>query len=358
MSETQTVLHLVNTMEWGGVRRHVLDLADGLTAHGIRSIIAAWLPEQDPLHDDVRTVHLPLYAAAGGRKSPSGFLDSLRILRELIQGEQVQILHMHSRYATMLGSLAARGSRVRRLYTAHNTFDDMRWLPWYPDDIIAPGAAVRDHFLAHARASDSRRLHVVAHGVTIPALPSIALDQSARFCFAGRLCEEKGVRVLYDALLLLQKERDCLPFVDVIGDGPLFHWLEERVASNFESGTVRLHGYVRDTAPLIAGATALLFPSLGLDSAPYTPLEAMALGIPVIASDIRILAQLVLPGLTGRTFPVGDAAALASALSQAMNERERMRSMGLRGRELVREEHDMLRMCAETADVYRQLPRK
>ncbi len=352
-----TVLHLVNTMEWGGVRRHILDLADGLTVHGVRSLIAAWLPPGDALHHDERAIHLPLYEGGSGKKSPAGFLASIRSLRAALRAESVQVLHMHSRYATLLGSTAAGGSRVQRVYTAHNTFEDLRWLPWYPDDIIAPGEAVRDQFLEHVRGARQRRLHVVAHGVEITEISVAEAATEPRFCFAGRLCDEKGVKVLYEALLALQRADGRLPRVDIIGDGPLRDWLTERVASDFPSGAVTLHGYVSDPGPLISGATALVFPSLRLDSAPYMTLEAMAAGVPVIASDIAVLRQLVMPDVTGLTFPAGDAAMLADALRRAVAEPAALREMGIRGWELVRERHDVVRMCAETAAVYQSLPR-
>ncbi len=347
-----TVLHLVNTMEWGGVRRHILDLADGLTAYGIRSKIAAWIPPDDGLQADERVVPLPLYGPRSGKKSPSGFLSAVRLLRGMLRDGDVQLLHMHSRYATMLGSIAANGIRVPRLYTAHNTFEDLRWLPWYPEDIIAPAAAVRAQFLEHVRGAERYRLHVVSHGVHIPDLPPVAPDVEARFCFAGRLCEEKGVRVLIEALRLLHADEGNLPRMDIVGDGPLLGWMRGCVEADGFSDAVRFHGYLPDPAPVLTGATALVFPSLRLDSIGYVNLEAMARAVPVIASDLLILRDLVIPETTGLVFPAGDAAALAAILRRACDERQNMRAMGIRARELVRTQHDIAQMYAGTAAVY------
>lgn len=355
MSEEPAVLHLVNTMQWGGVRRHVLDLMDGLPRHGVRSLVAAWLPPDDALHDDPGALHLPLYEGAGARKSPSGFLVSVHRLRALLRRERICVLHMHSRYATLLGSMAAWGTNARRVYTAHNAFDDLRWLPWYPPDVIVPSIAVREHFLAAVHAAASRRLHVIAHGIALPELPPVRAQTSPRFCFAGRLREEKGVHVLYDALVLLRDEDGEAPDVDIVGDGPLLEWLRERARNAFPNGTVRVHGYSARPTDLIAGADALLFPSLRLDSVGYVNLEALALGVPVIASHLSAIAPIVVPGETGLVFPAGDAAALAGAIRWAMRERTAMRAMGVRGRELVRSRHGVDRMCAETAAVYRAM---
>lgn len=357
MAGKLTVLHLVNSLQWGGVRRHVLDLQRGLEAHDIRGIIAAWLPPGDPLAASPDVCALPLYEADGARKSITGFLDSLRLLRERFRSERVQLLHMHSRYATLLGSLAMRGSGVRRVYTAHNTFEDLRWLPWYPTDIIAPAPAVKEHFLSRTSGAEKFVLRVIRHGVAIPDPPPQDEDRPPSFCFAGRLCEEKGVRVLYEALLRIRDSLGTVPAVDIVGDGPLRPWLEARVRDDFPDGNIRITGYVESPADLLAASTALIFPSLMLDSAPYVTLESMALGVPVIASDLPVLRDLVLPSDTGMMVPPGDPSALAAAMTTVMDSLEDLRRMGRRARDLVRERHSLTRMCEETAQVYREILR-
>ena len=357
MNPPLTVLHLVNSLQWGGVRKHVLDLQRGLVGHNVRCIIAAWLPNGDPLAGDPDVVALPLYDVAGARKSIAGFLHSLRQLRKLIRTEHVQMLHMHSRYATLLGSLASLGSDVRRIYTAHNIFEDLRWLPWYPNDIIAPAPAVMEHFLSRTPGADNFAVRVIRHGVATPDPPAQDEFRPPRFCFAGRLCEEKGVRVLFEALLRIRESRGTVPPVDVIGDGPLLPWLKAQADTHSTEIPIHLHGYVSEVAPILSRATALIFPSLQLDSLGYVNIEAMALGIPVIASDLPVLRDLVLPDETGMLVPPGDPSALAAAMITAVDSVDELHRLGRRARELVRERHSLTRMCEETAQAYRDILR-
>ncbi|MDX9757647.1 MAG: glycosyltransferase family 4 protein [Bacteroidota bacterium] len=353
-----TVLHLVNSLQWGGVRRHVLDLRRGLAAHGVRSLIAAWLPSGDPRGGDPDVYPLPLYDASGTRKSAAGFFESVRVLRALLRRENVALVHEHSRYAALLGDLATRGRNTARLYTAHNVFEDLRRFPFYPRDILAPSAIVRDHFRAHVRRAGRGRITVVRHGVDIPEMEIRNEETHPRFCFAGRLCEEKGIRVLVEALGLLHAAGGELPEIDILGDGPLRAWMSEQIASTLHGMPIRVHGYVTDPLPRIAGATALLFPSIALDSAPYIVLEALASAVPVIASDLPVLRELVRHGESGWTVPPGDAPALAGALRVAIAEPARMRRMGIAGQSIVRGLHGQDRMCAETAAVYREILRR
>lgn len=355
MNAPLTVLHLVNSLEWGGVRKHVLDLQRGLVRHNVRCIIAAWLPPGDPLVGGPDVIALPLYDAAGARKSIPGFLDSLRQLRKIIRTEHVQLLHMHSRYATLLGSLASRGSGVRRVYTAHNIFEDLRRLPWYPNDIIAPAPAVKEHFLSWTPGAERFTVRVIRHGVATPDPLAQDEHRPPRFCFAGRLCEEKGVRVLFEALLRIRESRGTVPPIDIIGDGPLHPWLQAQVEPHTAELPVHLHGYVSEVAPILSRATALIFPSLQLDSLGYVNIEAMALGVPVIASDLPVLRDLVLPDETGMLVPPGDPSALAAAMMTAVDSVDAMRRLGRRAREMVGERHSLTRMCEETAQAYRDI---
>ncbi|MBR9976291.1 MAG: glycosyltransferase, partial [Bacteroidetes bacterium] len=106
---------------------------------------------------------------------------------------------------------------------------------------------------------------------------------------------------------------------------------------------------------ILRGATALLFPSIALDAAGYIVLEAMALGVPVIASDLPVLKDLILPESTGMLVSAGDAAALAAALGGAMERPSSMHALGTNARDLVRVRHSRDDMCAETARIYRGL---
>ena len=353
-----TVLHVVNTLHWGGVRRHVLDLRRGLVAHGIRGVIAAWLAPGDPLHHEPDVHPLPLYDASGARKSAAGVVRSVRILRTLLRSENIALVHEHSRYAALLGDFATCGRNTARLYTAHNVFEDLRRFPFYPRDIIAPSSAVRDHFLATVGGAARKRVVVVRHGVEIPELKVRNNESRPRFCFAGRLCEEKGLRVLLAALQQLLADGGELPEIDILGDGPLRPWMIGQIATRLDGMTIRVHGYVADPMPVIAGATALLFPSIALDSAPYITLEAAATAVAVIASDLPVLRELLIERGGGMCFPAGDASALARALRVAMDDPKGMRAMGLRGREAVRAIHTEDRMCAETTAVYREILRR
>jgi glycosyltransferase involved in cell wall biosynthesis len=354
MTPPRTVLHLVNRLDAGGVLRHVRDLADGLRDRGFESLIAAWTPPDSPLHDDNRFVHMPLFGKNGERKSLPGAVTAIRRLRRLCAGERVDILHMHSRYALLLGRAA--GPASHRVYTAHNLFPDTggRWL--YPHAVIAPSLAVARTLSAQLDRTDANGMHVIPHGVRLPdQVDMLESGREPTFAWIGRLEEQKGLAHVLEAFALLARSGETPPRLEVIGEGTQRAALQRYCADHGIETRVRFHDWCADPFSILPAVRALLFSSLRLDAMPYTNLEAMARGIPVIATDLSVLDELVLHGKTGMRYPAGDAQALSAMLRESAGTPERMRALGEAAREHVAKCFTLDRMLRETAAVYRQL---
>jgi glycosyltransferase involved in cell wall biosynthesis len=147
------------------------------------------------------------------------------------------------------------------------------------------------------------------------------------FLFVGRLSPEKGVEVLIEAMQQseLTVER---PTVSVVGDGPL----AERVRAE-----PSLRWYGAQTAPAVAEAMAraamLVLPSVWYENFPRTLVEAFAQGLPVLASRIGALAELIEDGVTGLLFEAGDAQDLARKMAWAKANPQAVVRMGQAARE-------------------------
>jgi glycosyltransferase involved in cell wall biosynthesis len=136
--------------------------------------------------------------------------------------------------------------------------------------------------------------------------------------FVGRLSSEAGVGILLEALDLYPGAR-----VDVVGAGP-------------EEPRLRMHPHVRLLGRLpteelrrrMAAAAYLVLPSLSYDAQPQALVQAFAAGLPVIASRLHALADLVEPGRNGLLFEPGSARDLARRLAWAEAFPEKMRQMG------------------------------
>ena len=127
--------------------------------------------------------------------------------------------------------------------------------------------------------------------------------------FVGRLSEEKGLRVLLDAWSRLQVN---IP-LQIAGDGPLQNEIDSRIAEKKLTG-ITLLGPLTKAQVLRAmhGARFLVFPSVWFEGFPVSLVEAFACGLPVIASQLGSLLEIVADGVTGLHFSAGDPRQLAA----------------------------------------------
>ncbi|MGH7776438.1 MAG: glycosyltransferase [Candidatus Dormibacterales bacterium] len=169
--------------------------------------------------------------------------------------------------------------------------------------------------------------------------------------YAGRLSPEKGVDVLLEALARL----DPVPEVLVAGDGPARGALEARAAA-LPPGRVRFLGRVdKETVKdLMALSSAVVVPSRWHENQPMVVLEAFAAGVPVVATSLGGLPELVEDGVTGQVVPPVDPAALARALAALAADPARALGMGTRARRLAGEEFAPARHLDRVLAVYEE----
>ena len=142
--------------------------------------------------------------------------------------------------------------------------------------------------------------------------------------YVGRLREEKGVDVLVKAMRHLRQHR-----LDVVGDGPERGRLEA-LAAECAPGRVRFHGSVAKdrVLELTRSAAVAVMPSRCHDNQPMAVLEAFACGVPVVATELGGLPELVQQDRFGQTVPADDPAAMAGAMAELLDDPERAFQVG------------------------------
>jgi glycosyltransferase involved in cell wall biosynthesis len=145
--------------------------------------------------------------------------------------------------------------------------------------------------------------------------------------FVGRLSPEKGLPTMLEAWRRLGTR---VP-LEIIGDGPEREALQMAAAGLAE---VRFRGRLprEETLAAMKGARCLVFPSQWYEGLPMTIIEAFACGVPVIASRLGTMAEVVADGRTGLHFTPGDAADLADRIDRAWSDPQAMEAMGAAAR--------------------------
>ena len=191
------------------------------------------------------------------------------------------------------------------------------------------------------------RLHVKANFVDVPEPPDGR--PRAGFLFVGRLSVEKGIGPLLDAW----QQADLRTTLTIVGDGPARPEVEAAAAAD---PTIRVLGQVDRSIveEEMRRAAALVMPSIWYEGMPMTLVEAFANGLPVIASDLGAMADMVVDGETGRRFPPGDTCGLAGALGAAAADPRGLSAQGRSARQVYVERYSGAVNHPRLLEIYRQ----
>ena len=212
-------------------------------------------------------------------------------------------------------------------------------------------APVRRHCLRHARAvvanspslaalardADGGSVEMIPNGVDTDAFHPAPRGDDRRFelLFVGRLTEQKRLALVMEAFARLCREsgeREA-PRLSVVGDGPLREPLQAAAARLGIAERVTWHGWVsRDRLGEIYRAADCYVQASNIEGMSNTVLEAMASGLPVVASDGPGNRDVVVDGGNGLLFPVDDGEALLGAIRRLHGERERAARLGREAR--------------------------
>ena len=172
-----------------------------------------------------------------------------------------------------------------------------------------------------------KNIRVLPNAVTKPSVTKNAFNPfPARLVSVGRLCPFKGFDMLIEAFSCLLKEYPSLT-LEIYGDGAEREKLEERVALLQLEKHVYLRGVVKDIQSVLRQADLFIFPSR-YEGFPNALCEAMAIGLPVIASDCSGNREIVQDRKNGRSFPSGDIQALICITRELLNDSEQCLRLG------------------------------
>jgi glycosyltransferase involved in cell wall biosynthesis len=278
------------------------------------------------------------------------------------------ILHTHLFHANLPGRLLGRLANVPVIINTEHTlvmesewrYRLNRWSAPMADRVVAVSAAVRDFCIQHIGLPASKVV-LIRNGIELPnELPE---KQSARQYLGlpgdipllgavGRLDPAKGYDILLQALPLV--ERACLV---IAGEGPERTRLEALAQSLGVADRVRWLGFQAEILPVLAAFDLFVQPSRH-EGLPVTVLEAMAAGLPVVATSIGGTPEAVLDGETGRLVPPEDPGALAAALNSLLGDPSRRQEMGTAGRARVGANFSLSEMVCQTEALYIALLRE
>jgi len=299
---------------------------------------------------------------------------SLRVmmdLRRLIHQRGIEIVHSHG-YKSNFYALGATGKRVPLVATNHNWLKYHwrlvayslldKWLIRYFDRIVAVSDLIRKEMI-EAGIPESK-ITVIDNGVDVgeisrqvrqssPGEIPPAGDITKTVGTIGSLKEEKGIRFLLEAAFRVIPNARRVKFV-IVGDGPLREELEHLVASRGAGGDIVFTGYQSDVYKLLATFDLFVLPSVK-EGLPMVLLEAMAAGIPVIATRVGAVPRVIADGVNGLLVSPGNSDQLQIAIEGLLTNPSLASSIAACGCATVQENFSSESMFSKYYTTYQDL---
>jgi glycosyltransferase involved in cell wall biosynthesis len=356
------VVHLETGTHLYGGALQVLLLARGLDRRGVESVLV--VPRGSALEAEAGRRGLPV------RPLPmAGELDLLFVarLRRLLADERPDLIHLHSRRgADTLGALAARWARVPVVLSRRVDNPEPSWAvgPKYRlyDRVVTISQAIRGVLVSQGVPAEKIRCVPSAldpepwqrpcDREAFRALLSLPAD-GPLVGMAAQFIPRKGHQLLLEAVPLLLGRHPGVRFL-LFGTGPLRGTVADRVREMGLQASVLLPGFRDDLPSLLPCLDVLVHPA-SLEGLGVILLQASAAGVPVVAAAVGGIPEAVEDGHNGLLVPPGDAVALAAAVASLLDDPERARAMGERGRTRVRSRFSVDGMVEGNLAVYREL---
>jgi glycosyltransferase involved in cell wall biosynthesis len=262
------------------------------------------------------------------------------ILARLLRRQEISHLHNHlgdvSGTVTMLASALTGIGYSITVHGPHIFFDPTHWAlrekVKFSRFIVCISHNCKSQMMLFSDQSDWDRFRIVHCGVDPNQFRHTEVRRQARkLLYVGRLAAEKGIPVLFESLKSLGQEEYDFELT-LVGDGTERESLEELARLKGIADRVVFAGFASQEAvrDYLMQTDIFILPSFA-EGVPVSLMEAMACGVPVIATHVGGIAELIEPGATGLLVPASDAVALRDAIASYLNDyglREKVSRLG------------------------------
>ncbi len=367
------VLHVIGGGEFGGAERHILNLAAAMDPDRVEVFVCGLFA--GPFVQVAREAGIRAHSIPMRHKLDFGIVTKLR---DFIALEKIDIVHTHGVRANLVGRLAARMAGVDTVVTTVHSLLAQD----YPDlfsrlanmFIEKVSRGLTTHFIAVSgglrealvrQGIPENRITVIYNGLNPemfrkkagacagwrerngfrPGTPLVAM--------VGRLHPVKGHRFFLKAAAEIIKERKDVHFL-VVGGGPERDRLQEYTNRLGIADHVTFTGFVSDVSGLMPELNLLIIPSLW-EGFGLTALEAMAVGVPVVATSVGGLPEIVDHGTTGLLVPPADEACLIKGIVWMLDHPQEAVEMAAAAKSAVEEKFTASAMARKTLELYGEL---
>ncbi len=362
----------------GGAEQGCIDITAELSRAGATALVVSHGGPR--VHEIARAggthIQLPVHS-----KNPLVMMQNVAKLKKLIAQYDVDIVHARSRAPAWSCYRACKGTEARFMTTCHAPYNFESGAKKFYNSSIARGEkviAISNYVADYLRQNyhlDDDRIRIIHRGIALERFHPTAVtpermirlarewrvpDGTSVVMLPGRLTRWKGHHVLIDALARLgRRDIFCIIIGSDQGRTGYRLELEESIRDKNLEGQVRIVDHCDDMAAAYMLATVIVSASTDPEGFGRIPIEAQAMGRPIIATDHGGARETIVRGETGWLVPPGDDAALSRAISEALSLNPTQRAiLATRAMSHIANHFTRERMGDETLNVYAELLQK
>jgi len=358
------LLLVVDSLEVGGAERQVVDLAVALRREGYEVTVACSVAgDLSGLLEEAGIPVRPLLDRLAKRRFSVAYAWRLR---RLLRKERFDVVHAHIYASAVAATIATLGTGVPLVITEHTEASWQtwrarwvsRWVYRRVERVIAVSTPIRRRLIERDDVHPDL-ITIVPNAVASASEPHADASLPAELRerplvgVVARLQPEKGVANFLKAATRVAPQFPEAHFV-VAGDGPL-RWELVALAEDLNlSKRVQFLGFRSDASALMRFLDVLVVPSL-TEGSPLVTLEAMAAGVPVVASAVGGIPDQIRHEKEGLLVPPGDTGTIGDALLTLLGDSNRARRLGEAGRRRATSQFSHATMVRQIEDVYRDI---
>ncbi len=370
MSEPIRIAYVINAMIVGGSQTHLVQVMRFLDRERFAPLFVC-LSGKGELLDTVRGTGVEVLTPGAGRAYKGlGLVQRIAALTQELRARRIDIVHAYLLRANLVASISARLAGVPILLCSKRGCHERRGAELVmakignalADRITCNAEAVRQ-FVHENEGCDLSRMPVIPSGIDTDRFqPLPPGDYTGRLGLPAdriligivtRMRTRKGVEEFIRSIALVREKMPQAHGV-IVGEVPTEGWLEQLVAELGLRDHLTLLGR-RSDMPEVLSAFDLFVLSSHDEGMSNAVLEAMAMQLPVVATDVGGTGEVVRHGESGLLVPAKDPAALAVAIQQVLGDRDRARQMGRLGRDIVTQKFSARAMVRQMEDLYLEI---
>ncbi|MFH1867925.1 MAG: glycosyltransferase family 4 protein [Candidatus Omnitrophota bacterium] len=363
------ILLITTRLNLGGIGVYTLLLAKSLNQRGSKVIVASsgGLLAEGLKKEGIEHIKIPVDTSADiGLHT---FISYLK-LSHIINEHKIDIIHAQTRVAQVIGNMLSRKHKLPLVTTCHGFFK-RRWFrrkfPCWGEKVIAISDAVREHLVNDMKVAKDN-IKLIYNGIDMKRYmkpytdddrlvirKEYGLKDIKTIGIISRLTEAKGHKYLIGAFAKLLQNFSDIQLL-IIGDGPnnYLKALKKQVHALGVEDKVIFHAACEDTSIPLSVIDIFCLPTLQ-EGLGLSILEAMAAGIPVVASNVGGIYTLIKHKENGFLVPPADEDALAEAISVILSDSSLSETMGKHSRNLAVENFTLEMMTDKVLGVYEEV---